>query len=273
MPYAVNERVLLKGRRLRFIVTEPDAARFAAVDDTDPNPAALETTFAILNEAGVEQQVKIERPCRPERLKRWFRWVPLSYGELDTGGVEQGMYALHTWIGPKDHTALLARSRFAVFGEEYYADFISETAEERLVRKTPFKDEAEVTQALRDSWEEVFSYLSIPAVRHIVFQISGLGLSRRTLEAAAVEPFKWTMFHVNRFIFDQLFYGGVLRVYAIDDRKFHLGFELKAPILSLSEELPKELYQLVDSLREDEYRVQLKWSARDEDGVLEVVWS
>jgi hypothetical protein len=262
MLFALNDRFLEKGRNLKLLTVAPELGH-PMIRSGSHQRFELGAQFKLTDSTGRSISQPPSQKHDDEALGKWFSSIPISYSDLNTSEFNEGTYLVECSVARLP----VGRATFMVLGAEKQEGFIREICDERLLDATPFRNPGEIAQAFGEAWRDLFSYLEISVVRHIFFDIQPAGFESLELAALRIEPFNWALFHVYRFIFDQLFYGGRVTIER-NEAAERLGtrranvfkFHLSSSLPTISHELPRDLQQLMESLSQDECRVDLEWT-------------
>jgi hypothetical protein len=133
----------------------------------------------------------------------------------------------------------------------------------------------EVLRAWNRSWLDLFSYLGGPRPRHIAGRAKPIELNARELQALSTDAFAFANFHINRFLFNQVFYGGQIEFERTERRdlvEFASAIHSNGPAPKLEVGALEELQGLMSSLAIDGYRVTLDWKPSGNDARLLAAW-
>jgi hypothetical protein len=221
----------------------------------------------------VDLPVETRLQDAPEEKQMWNLrgFPPFSTGTLPTAEMEPGAYGVAVHIA----SDILDQRSFVVLDDAAKAQFLGEIQKERLVRRTVFNEPFDVERCWMDAWEDVFKYLGTRPPEHVRWTVDRLEVEPARLRMLVPDALRWVAFHVGRFLFDQLFYGGDVRVRRNAAEREGLDFQLtvRSYAAGLLPELPEELVTLLQSLKNDDVRVTVNWSAKGDEGELHLVWA
>jgi hypothetical protein len=261
--FYINERVILQGRKLKCLLTDPTAR------------GAIPTRSQILNAQG-RVSLPAEEFHPPAGLRpKGENSPPLTAywaAEVSTAKLSTGRFTVQTAA-----TQFAGSEDFVVVDRGHYDQLIKAAGSEKLRSRTPFATEAEVASSWVQTWRDLPTYFSLPRRRFlrpeaILFQIKNLPLSSPELAALSREAFDWVNFHIGRFLYDQVFFGGTIDVARSERRdlvEVRLYVDANAP---LDREVPYELNAILASLVPDGYKIGVKWVVQTDTGTLDVSW-
>lgn len=267
MQFFVNERFLPIGQRLKVLVLAPE------LRSPGDKPTDIGARLRIQGEGESQGWIEMQRPFDifTDSSRLIYGGSPFSYGEYNTAKLAPGSYFVETYIG----STTVSRIPFAVLADDHQKELLSSVSSEHLVRKSLFEDDFQVSKTWQQAWTQVFAYLGIPTPQHIRFGFEKLKLTRGEVGLLSVEAIDWIAFHINRFIFDQVFYGGHILMQK-GDREERLEFKLivNSLITPLDGKIPESLVYLARSLEQDNHEVNLEWKVKGQlVGDLTLRWS
>jgi len=277
MQFFINEQILLPGRRLKAVAIAPQQAKRASF------PADLGVQFSILRDGDTMPVEKIEslgftiaRPAgetlsaarEDEQMRSLGGFPPFTTAQLDTRETEPGNYAIAAHLGSQ----FVGQREFVVMDAKSEADFLQWLRDDKFVRQRDYEESAQVTQAWRAAWENLFRYLGNSPPTHVRWSVDDLKIDNAMLKMLSQDALEWAAFHISRFVFDDLFYGGNATVRAEQNNKLPaFVIKLRKYAGAIAKELPRELALLLKSTEGDGIRFDLDWQPRDNGGELRLV--
>jgi len=262
--FYINERVILQGRKLKCLLADPSAR------------GNIPARSQILNAQG-----RVSLPTEEFHTPGGFQpkgdnSSPLTAywaAEVSTAKLSPGRFTVEAAV-----LQFAAREDFVVVDRRHYDQLIKAAGAEKLRSRTPFATAAQVATSLTQTWRSLPTYFSLPYRRSlrpeaILFQIKNLPLSSPELAALSREAFEWVNFHIGRFLYDQVFFGGTIDVERTERRdlvEVRLYVDANAP---LDREVPYELNAILASLVPDGYKIGVKWVVQTDTGILDVSWA
>jgi len=124
---------------------------------------------------------------------------------------------------------------------------------------------AAVVQAWLQSWCELYSYLDVVIPQHVIaappLAQNPLRLSQTTTQRLTSEAFRWVSFHINRFVFDQLFYGGVVRLQqGPNDAQFQIRLVLEYRVPPPDGREREHIEALRQILKDPRFGIDIAWA-------------
>jgi hypothetical protein len=118
-----------------------------------------------------------------------------------------------------------------------------------------------MVQAWLESWQELYAYLGTVIPPHLFATSVNVPPAVAPLTA---ESFRWVNFHINRFAFDQLFYGGTVRLEkgsTVGQLPLRLVLQYRVkPLADPNREVFAFLQQM---LKDSRFTVDLTWNVVD----------
>jgi hypothetical protein len=265
MRFFTNDRIIPRGRVLKCLIT-----------DSGTGARDLNAAFRLLDGELPVEGAQFRAPAG-FRKQEDIPGSPYSFGELPTTGVKPGAYALETLLQSK----ALARRECLIIEGDAYNKMMDSTARQGLVRQTVPRGRQELADSWLRAWSRLFNYLG-SGVRYSLgapVSLFDIGFdielrNRSDWKDICLEAADWAHFHVLRFAFNQVFFGGALKVRQTEDSSalvFEIAVSSNTPLVT---RLPADLQPVADSLKPDGYSVGLEWMRAPDTyrGTLKVAW-
>lgn len=259
MQFLINERILAPDQPFRALLLAPELRKIGLA------PWRFDATIELSRGQGIDPDVK--EPFQPKRLA----WAPapiierihllpdfpaFTAVEAPGGSLEPGFYEAAARM---EDRLLEVRNMLVTVGRDDYHQFIRQVHGEEFVRsEKQYEQPGQVAETWREAWRDVARYLGNPAAPHIVYVIDGFeDLTANELEALSPGAMEWIAFHLQRFMFDQVFYGGTIEISRPGAMQFlsRMTFAVSDP----PEALPENLRSLMAHPKLP-MKIELSWS-------------
>jgi hypothetical protein len=108
------------------------------------------------------------------------------------------------------------------------------------------------TRIWQQTWSRLFAYLNAAEPRHLLFRVDTL----EELRAAPAAACEFAAFHVLRFVFGEIMFGGGVSIARAANA---VRLTINSPVFDLPATLPAWLTGLVQSLSNDGVGARLGW--------------
>lgn len=247
MDFFLNERLLLAGRTLKCLLLDQSVT-------PDASMAEIGAQFQIVNAKG-SVEVLERRPQGVETIRNSSRQFRFSAAEWESAGAPVGPSIVECRLG----TRVIARRELVILAPNEYNDLLKAAEQDKIGRPAVFRSESDVGLSWSESWRDLATYLSGPYPDYLEVYWKPLDLSARDLSLLVSDAFAWISFLVNRFLFNQIFYGGEIRLERTGPREaLQLISNVRANVPQpFDRDAFAEIKRLVDSLEVEGHRVAL----------------
>jgi hypothetical protein len=252
---------------------KPRQAFVAFVEDDSGRSSPANVTEVPLSDWVAESRMGVTPTYK--QIQAW---------RLDTSALSPGVHRLLISEGGNFvHTS----PQFLIVTATELEAFIAQIGNEQFAVKTEIRNLKDLDLAWLDSWSSALAYsgsserlLEVSGEHHICVappEIKNLVTWKPTnAKHLTIESFKFVCFHVNRFLFEQLFFGGeIWRDYHDRRGSLFVKFTIYSR-KSLAKQLPQELLQILGTVSSSTLGPpELKWKRTSKDGdegELEIRW-
>jgi hypothetical protein len=264
MDFFLNERFLRSGRTLKCLLTDP-----AAIATQKPE---LGASFRVVGPSQATQTLGQRRPEGLKAIPTTGKQRPLRFSAFEwTTADPAATNVVEALIGGD----IVSRRDFVVLSSDDYQNMLKSTQSEEIQRRQVFASPPEVLNSWNQSWLDLFTYLGGPQPGHIKRRGKSLRFYAGELPILSTDAFAFANFHINRLLFNQVFYGGEIqfeRTKRRDLMEFSSSIHSTGPAPRLELGALEELQGLMTSLAIDGYRVALDWQPNGNDARLLAAW-
>ena len=254
MQLLTNDRIILPGQRLKLMVAAPDQIGLAGVQSD------LGIRFSLAGDDGRTAEASLA-DLDVARVRAAAAFLPMSVAEIGADRLAPGAYTVRA----DTPTRPVAARDIAIASADQERELMRVMTADRLERRTRVEGPEAIRQAWWDGWNGLLDYLDVRPSPPVGFTVAPSGFSGAPLVADALV---FAAFHVLRFAWDQVFYGGTVVVEGADEAAGRFRIRVLSRSLPVSPELPPALRQLLDSLRDDGVPTDVTWTVDGATGTL-----